>query len=105
MNINSLNGNEMIVGDNMNIPSASKMFATTRSNTINGTKMIKPISKDVFNSLIMNAGATSQMEISSGSFGGVLCAKSMKNAKSLSLVCFIINSFNGFDRSEEHTSE
>ena len=37
----------MIVGDNMNIPSASRMFATTRSSTINGTNTIKPISNAV----------------------------------------------------------
>ena len=47
INISSLNGKEIIVGDNINIPSANNMFATTKSKTMNGTKIIKPISKDV----------------------------------------------------------
>ena len=89
----------MIVGDNINIPSASKMFATTKSSTINGTKMINPISNDVFNSLMMNAGATCQTVISSGLFGGAPFEASTKKAQSLSLVCFIINSFKGFEPS------
>ena len=41
----------------MNIPNASKIFATTRSNTINGTNIIKPISKAVLSSLRIYAGA------------------------------------------------
>ena len=57
MKISSLNGNEIIVGDNMNIPSANSTFATTKSSTINGTNTIKPISNAVFNSLMINAGA------------------------------------------------
>ena len=42
---------EIIVGDNMNIPRANNILATIKSNTINGTKTINPISKAVFNSL------------------------------------------------------
>ena len=72
MNINSLNGMEIIVGVNINIPRASNIFATTKSNIMNGTNIIKLISKDVFNSLIIYAGATSQIDISSGDLGRVL---------------------------------
>ena len=54
MNISNLNGNEIIVGDNINIPNAKRMFATIKSSTINGTKTTKPISNDVFNSLKIN---------------------------------------------------
>ena len=86
INISSLNGKEIIVGDNINIPSANNMFATTKSKTMNGTKIIKPISKEVFNSLIINAGATCQTVISSGFLGGCPFVASMKKAKSLSLV-------------------
>ena len=53
INISNLNGIEIIVGDNMNIPNASNIFATTRSKIINGTNMMKLISNDVFNSLII----------------------------------------------------
>ena len=81
----------------MNIPSASNMFATTRSRTINGTKTMKPISKAVLSSLRIYAGATSQIERSSADFGGVLYFNSTKNAKSFSRVCLSINSFNGFE--------
>ena len=70
INIKSLNGNDIIVGDSMNIPNASNIFATTRSKTINGTNIIKPISNDVFNSLMINAGATCHTVISSGFSGG-----------------------------------
>ena len=66
----------MIVGDNINIPSASSMFATTKSRIINGTNIIKLISNDVFNSLIMYAGATSHIEISSGDVTCFLCESS-----------------------------
>ena len=51
--MSSLNGSEIIVGDNINIPSAKRMFATTRSSTINGTKITNPISKAVLSSLMM----------------------------------------------------
>ena len=45
INISSLNGSEIIVGESINIPSAKSIFATTKSSTINGTKTTKPISK------------------------------------------------------------
>ncbi len=66
MNISSLNGIEIMVGDNMNIPSASKIFATTKSKMMNGTKIMKLISNAVFSSLIIYAGAISQIQSSSG---------------------------------------
>ena len=66
---------------------------------MNGTNMIKLISNEVFSSLIIYAGAISQIDSSSGDFGFVWCASSTKNVKSLSLVCFNINSFNGFEPS------
>ena len=47
INISNLNGIEIIVGDNMNIPNASNIFATTRCKIINGTNMRKLISNDV----------------------------------------------------------
>ena len=72
MNINNLNGIEIIVGDNINIPNANKIFATTKSKIMNGTNIIKLISNEVFSSLIIYAGATSQIEISSGDLGLVL---------------------------------
>jgi len=40
-----LKGSEIIVGDNINIPNASNIFATTKSKTIKGTNIINPISK------------------------------------------------------------
>ena len=43
----------MIVGDSINIPSASRMFATTKSSTIKGTNITNPISNAVFNSLMI----------------------------------------------------
>ena len=104
MKINSLNGNEIIVGDNINIPSASKMFATTKSSTINGTKTTKPISKATLSSLKIYAGAISQIVNSSGDLGGALRFSSTKNAKSDSLVCYNINSFKGFEPSSIATS-
>ena len=75
------------------------MFATTRSKTINGTNIINPISNDVFNSLIINAGAICQIVNSSGLFGAEPLDNSTKNAKSFSLVCFSINSLSGFEPS------
>ena len=69
INISSLNGREIIVGDSMNIPSASRMFATIRSSTMNGTNTTNPISKAVLSSLKIYAGATCQIVISSGDFG------------------------------------
>ena len=48
---NCSNGRDMIVGDSINIPSANRIFATTKSSTINGTKTTKPISKATFSSL------------------------------------------------------
>ena len=74
MNISNLNGIEIIVGDNMNIPNANKIFATTKSKMMNGTNIIKLISNEVFSSLIIYAGAISQIDSSSGDFGFVWCA-------------------------------
>ena len=37
INIKSLNGREIIVGDSINIPNAKSTFATIKSSTINGT--------------------------------------------------------------------
>lgn len=71
MNISNLNGIEIIVGDNMNIPNANRIFATTKSKMMNGTNMIKLISNEVFSSLIIYAGAISQIDSSSGDFGFV----------------------------------
>ena len=71
MNISNLNGIEIIVGDNMNIPNANKIFATTKSKMMNGTNIIKLISNEVFSSLIIYAGAISQIDSSSGDFGFV----------------------------------
>ena len=76
------------MGDNINIPSASRMFATTRSRTINGINIIKPISKAVFNSLIIYAGATSQRVNSSGVSGLVVRVFSTKNTRSSCLCLF-----------------
>ena len=45
------------------------MFATTRSNTIKGINIIKPISNEVLSSLMIYAGATSQRVNSSGVSG------------------------------------
>ena len=92
ININSLNGRDMIVGDNMNIPSARSMFATTRSSTINGTNIINPISKAVFNSLIINAGAICQIVISSGDFGGSFCENSTKK-RQIGFACLFHHKF------------
>ena len=89
----------MIVGDNIIIPSANRIFATTKSKMMNGTNMMKLISNEVFNSLIMYAGATCQIVISSGDFGFAFCESYKKNTKSFSRVCFSINSFKGFEPS------
>ena len=75
------------------------MFATTKSNTMNGTKTTNPISNATFSSLKIYAGAISHRVSSSGDFGGVLRFNSTKNAKSDSRVCFIINSLSGFEPS------
>ena len=48
----------MIVGDNMNIPKASRMLATTRSSTMNGTNTTKPISNAVQLALNLKADKT-----------------------------------------------
>ena len=82
MNISNLNGNEIIVGDSINIPNASKIFATTRSSTINGTNTTKPISNATLSSLKIYAGAISHNVKSSGEAGGALRLSSTKNAKS-----------------------
>ena len=81
--MSSLNGVETICGDNINIPNASNMFATTKSKTIKGTYIIKPTSNAVFNSETKYAGATSQIVNSSGVCGAVFLVFYTKNAKSL----------------------
>ena len=40
INISNLNGKEIIVGDSIIIPKASRIFATTRSRITNGTKRV-----------------------------------------------------------------
>ena len=70
----------MIVGDNINIPSASKIFATTRSNTINGTNIKKLISNAVLSSETIYAGAASHMVISSGDTAGLPFERFTKNS-------------------------
>ena len=40
INIKSLNGSEMIVGDSINIPNASKIFATRQTKMEKNTKNI-----------------------------------------------------------------
>jgi len=48
-----LNGNEIITGDNINIPKDNRIFETTISMTMNGKKITKEILKAVASSEIM----------------------------------------------------
>ena len=54
----NLNGNDTIIGDNIIIPIAIRIDATTRSMIRNGKNSIKPIWNAVFNSLTIKAGIT-----------------------------------------------
>ena len=69
INISNLNGREIIVGDSINIPSAKSTFATIKSSTIKGTYITNPISNAVLSSLMIYAGATCHIVISSGVLG------------------------------------
>ena len=51
-----LNGSEIVVGGNIIMPIALVTLLITISKTKNGKKIMNPIRKAVFNSLIMNAG-------------------------------------------------
>src|SRR3546814_11486386 len=56
-NSSSLNGSEMIVGDSIIMPRLISTVATTRSMTMKGRKMRKPIWNAVLSSLVTNAGS------------------------------------------------
>ena len=51
-----LNGNEMIIGETIIMPIDINTLETIKSMTRNGIKIMNPIWKAVFNSLVTNAG-------------------------------------------------
>ena len=57
-NRNSLSGNEIMTGDTIIMPMASRMFDTIRSITTNGRNSRNPISKAAVSSLTMKAGTS-----------------------------------------------
>ena len=65
-NSNSLNGIEMIVGDSIAMPSDISTVATTRSMTMKGRKIRKPIWNAVFSSDVTNAGSSTEKGMSVG---------------------------------------
>ena len=81
-NKSNLNGREIVSGDSMCIPRASRMFATTISTTMNGRNIRKPIWKASFSSEITKEGTRTVK--SSGvkvarSFGLRSCFARLKN--------------------------
>ena len=65
-NKSSLNGSEMIVGDSIAMPSAISTVATTRSMTMKGRNIRKPIWNAVFSSDVTNAGSRTAKGMSFG---------------------------------------
>src|SRR3546814_8008592 len=65
-NSSSLNGSEMIVGDSIIMPRLISTVATTRSMTMKGRKMRKPIWNAVLSSLVTNAGSATDHGTSAG---------------------------------------
>src|SRR3546814_574386 len=90
-NKSSLKGSEIVVGDSIIMPSASRMLATTMSITRNGRKIRKPIWNAAVSSLTVNAGTTTRKwsaVISPRCDGGSSrCALRRKNARSALLEC------------------
>src|ERR1700756_3741117 len=58
----------MTVGDNIDIPIASRMFAITISTTMNGTNSKNPTSNASFNWLVTKAGISTWKSSLSGRF-------------------------------------
>src|SRR3546814_1580819 len=61
-NSSSLNGSEMIVGDSIIMPRLISTVATTRSMTMKGRKMRKPIWNAVLSSLVRSEEHTSELQ-------------------------------------------
>src|SRR5664279_535643 len=56
-NSSTLKGREIVTGGSIIMPMLSRMLATTMSTTRKGRKIMKPISKAVFSSLMRKAGS------------------------------------------------
>src|SRR5579859_7077208 len=86
-----LKGKEINTGGSMSMPIDIKTEAVTISMMRKGIKMIKPISKDFFNSPITKAGIKTQVEMSAGVRGRLDLDNATKRAKSFSRTCLNIN--------------
>src|ERR1700753_3674660 len=69
----NLNGSEIVAGDTIIIPIDISTLATTMSMIRNGMKIVKPIWKPVFSSLVTNDGTSSDSGTSSGPCIGAAC--------------------------------
>jgi hypothetical protein len=90
-----LNGSEMVAGDTIIIPIDISTLATTMSMIRNGMKIVKPIWKPVFSSLVTNAGTSSDSGTSSGPCIGAAFEIFANSARSDSRVCFSMKVLNG----------
>ena len=86
----------MVAGGTIIMPSAISTLATTRSMIRKGIKMVKPIWKAVFNSLVTKAGSSTRNGRSSGPAMGPTSASRANRAMSGSRVCASMNSRNGW---------
>src|SRR5271167_1595300 len=80
----SLNGSEIVAGETIIIPIDISTLATTMSMIRNGMKMVKPIWKPVFSSLVTKAGTSSGRGTSSGPCIGGACEMRANSARSVS---------------------
>src|SRR3546814_18685011 len=94
-NSSSLNGSEMIVGDSIIMPRLISTVATTRSMTMKGRKMRKPIWNALLSSLVTNAGSATDHDTSAGDAEGPDVAIRANTVPSLVRVCFIMKSCRG----------
>ncbi|MDT4873501.1 hypothetical protein FQZ97_1087500 [compost metagenome] len=81
-----MNGSATVTGGTIIMPSAIRTLAITRSMIRNGMKMVKPIWKAVFSSLVMNAGTRMRMGTCVGSSMAGSLARLAKSDRSFSRV-------------------
>src|SRR5258708_2814000 len=90
-----LNGKDTKTGDSIIMPIDISTLATTRSITKNGMKIMKPIWKAVFSSLVMKVGTKTDNGTSSALANCGLPESLEKSCRSFSRVCASMNFFKG----------
>src|SRR6185369_188146 len=91
----SLNGREISTGDSIIMPMDISTLATTMSMIKKGMKIMKPIWKAVFNSLVTKAGTTTFSGRSWGELTSGVLASFMNRAMSASRACLSMKPLSG----------